>query len=135
MFGMAWAGEDAVAVVEISVDGGATWQSAELNGPRAPYSWTLWEYLWEVRTPGEYQILSRAISTAGQIQPTRHDPLFEGYLINFSRPTTVRVDADHSSRDLLGDWTSLRREMTEAARARAALPLDAEMEFISGAGI
>jgi DMSO/TMAO reductase YedYZ molybdopterin-dependent catalytic subunit len=135
MFGTAWAGEDAVAAVEVSVDGGATWQHAELNGPREPFSWTLWEYLWEVPTPGEYQLLSRAISIAGQIQPTRHDPLLEGYLINFSRPTTVNVDANHSSQDLLGDWTSLRREMTEVARERAALPLDAEMEFISGAGI
>jgi DMSO/TMAO reductase YedYZ molybdopterin-dependent catalytic subunit len=59
VFGMAWAGESAVAAVEISVDHGETWHRAELNGPRAPYSWTLWEYLWRVDVPGKYAILAR----------------------------------------------------------------------------
>ena len=135
MFGMAWAGEEAVEAVEVSVDGGETWQRAELNGPRAPYSWTLWEYLWEVAVPGEYELMSRAISTGGRIQPTQHDPNFSGYLINFSRKTTVHIEAEQQSHDLLGDWKSLRHEMTEVARARAGMPLDAEMEFSSGAGI
>jgi len=53
LFGLAWAGEEAVAAVEVSTDGGATWSGAELLGPRAPYSWTLWEYLWEVGAAGE----------------------------------------------------------------------------------
>jgi DMSO/TMAO reductase YedYZ molybdopterin-dependent catalytic subunit len=43
VFGVAWAGEEAVAAVEVSTDGGATWARAELLGPHAPYSWTLWE--------------------------------------------------------------------------------------------
>jgi DMSO/TMAO reductase YedYZ molybdopterin-dependent catalytic subunit len=135
MFGMAWAGEEAIATVEVSVDGGESWRRADLNGPREPYSWTLWEYLWEVGAAGEYQLLSRAISAGGRVQPAQHDPNCGGYLINFSRPTTVHVEAERQSHDLLGDWKSLRREMTEVARTRAGLPLDAEMEFSSGAGI
>src|SRR5262249_124977 len=43
VFGVAWAGPEAVSRVEVSIDHGQTWAGAELIGPRAPYSWTLWE--------------------------------------------------------------------------------------------
>ena len=33
-------------------------RQAELLGMRAPYSWTLWEYLWEVAEPGAYALLA-----------------------------------------------------------------------------
>src|SRR5438552_3382429 len=42
LFGVAWAGEEALARVGVSTDGGHSWNDAELIGPRAPYSWTLW---------------------------------------------------------------------------------------------
>lgn len=135
IFGMAWAGEDAVETVEVSTDGGATWNRAELVGPRAAYSWTLWEYLWEVAAAGEHLLLARAVSERGDIQPTRHVPLCGGYRINFSRPTPIRVDASRRSRQLIGDRASLLAEMTTFAEERARLPLDVEMEFSYGGGI
>ena len=135
VFGMAWAGEQAVAGVEVTTDGGATWQRAELNGPRAPYSWTLWEHLWEVSEPGDYAILARAVSEDGTIQPTQHDENRGGYQITFSRPTHVRVDADHESTDLLGDVSSLQNEFAAVAKERSEMQLDADMELTSGAGI
>src|SRR5262249_26573836 len=61
LFGVAWAGEEAVARVEVSTDDGDNWSQAELIGPRAAYSWTMWEYLWEVAEPGDYRVLVRAI--------------------------------------------------------------------------
>ena len=134
IFGFAWAGEDAVARVEVSVDGGESWGRAELNGPQAPYSWTLWEYLWEVSAPGEYTLLSRAISQGGQVQPMDHDPLWGGYLITFSRPTTVTVRPGLKS-DFLGGTGALRRELEAAVEERARLPLDVEMQFDAGGGI
>jgi DMSO/TMAO reductase YedYZ molybdopterin-dependent catalytic subunit len=135
LFGMAWAGEHAVAAVEVSVDGGTSWQRAELQGPRAAYSWTAWEYLWETATPGEYTLLARAISEDGQVQPMDHDADRGGYLINFSRPIEVRVDAGRLSQDFVGDIAKLQREMAALARERSSQPLDAEIEFMSGAGI
>jgi DMSO/TMAO reductase YedYZ molybdopterin-dependent catalytic subunit len=135
IFGMAWAGEDAIAGVEVSVDGGESWNRAELNGPQAPYSWTLWEYSWEVAAEGAYSLLSRAISKGGQVQPTRHDPRRAGYLINFSRTTRVRVDASQVNQDAFGDLRSLQREMEAVAEERSRLPLDVEMVFDAGGGI
>ncbi len=92
LFGVAWAGEEAVARVEVSIDGGRNWSDAELIGPRTPYCWTLWEYLWEAAEPGEYSLLTRAVSTSGRTQPSQHDPLHGGYLIHHSRPIPVRVE-------------------------------------------
>ena len=135
VFGMAWAGEDAIAAVEVSTDGGASWQRAELHGPSAPYSWTPWEFLWEVVTPGRHTILARAIAADGQVQPAQHDFDRGGYLINFSRPVEVQVDPSRHSHDLLGNVRTLQREMAAVARDRAAMQLDADLEFVSGAGI
>jgi DMSO/TMAO reductase YedYZ molybdopterin-dependent catalytic subunit len=135
IFGLAWAGEDAVAAVEISLDDGRTWRQTELNGPRAPYAWTLWEHLWDVRVAGEYTLLARAVSDRGEVQPMRHDPLRGGYLVSFARPTRVTVDAARFSSDFHGDVRALEREMQAVAEERARLPLDVEMEFVGGAGI
>jgi DMSO/TMAO reductase YedYZ molybdopterin-dependent catalytic subunit len=137
VFGLAWAGEHAVAGVEVSVDGGRSWQRADLVGPQAKYSWTLWEFLWEVEFPGEYSLLARAISTSGEVQPAQHDVHRGGYLITFSRETRVRVDAQQRRQDSLGDLSALRREMAEVASHRFGRRLDAELELelLSGAGI
>ncbi|MGH7128606.1 MAG: sulfite oxidase [Planctomycetaceae bacterium] len=135
IFGLAWAGEDEVAAVELSLDGGRTWGRTELVGPRAPYSWCLWEYLWEVAAPGEYTLLSRAISSSGRIQPLRHDALSGGYLINFSRPTHVRIDPARRSHAFAGDTASLVREMHQLAEERSKYRLDVELDLTSGAGI
>ena len=64
-----------------------------------------------------------------------HDTLRGGYLINFCRPIPVSVDAGRRSYDNLGDLAKLQREMASIAQQRASQPLDADIEFMSGAGI
>jgi DMSO/TMAO reductase YedYZ molybdopterin-dependent catalytic subunit len=135
LFGVAWAGPEAVAGVEVSTDGGTTWADAELIGPQARYSWTMWEYLWEVAEPGRYPLLVRAISTTGQIQPTGHDPLNGGYQIHYSRPNLVQVLRSRHSEDQLGDIEWLVYDMNAFAEQNTRLPLDVELEFSGGEGI
>jgi DMSO/TMAO reductase YedYZ molybdopterin-dependent catalytic subunit len=132
LFGVAWAGPQAVARVEVSADGGRSWDAAELIGPRAPYSWTLWEYLWEVAEPGEYALLARAVSATGQVQPAEHDPLYGGYLIHHSRPTVVRVARGRQSQDRPADIDTLYYDMNAYAEENTRFPLDVEMEFAGG---
>jgi hypothetical protein len=43
--GAAYAGEDGVKLVEISIEDGQTWNPAKLIGLEAPYAWRHWEYL------------------------------------------------------------------------------------------
>lgn len=58
-----------------------------------------------------------------------------GYLINFSRPIPVRVDAARRSFALAGDTAGLLREMEQLAEERARYRLDVELELTAGAGI
>jgi DMSO/TMAO reductase YedYZ molybdopterin-dependent catalytic subunit len=134
LFGAAWAGEDSVSRVEVSTDGGATWNDATLMGLQAPYSWTLWEYLWEVESPGEHTVLVRATSSRGRVQPVEHDALNGGYLIHHSRPLRLRVASGRGAIDDAKVETILY-DMNAYAEENMRLPLDIEMEFSAGAGI
>jgi DMSO/TMAO reductase YedYZ molybdopterin-dependent catalytic subunit len=134
IFGVAWAGEDSVSGVEVSNDGGQTWDEAKLMGPQAPYSWTLWEYMWEAQSPGEHTILARATSSRGRVQPAGHEALNGGYLIHHSRPLCLQVSglprmADH------GFARTIMYDMNAYAEQNMRLPLDIELEFSAGEGI
>jgi hypothetical protein len=133
--GVAWAGEDAVAGVEVSTDGGITWGRADLVGLRGPYSWTLWEYLWEVGRPGAYTLLARAVSDGGQVQPLQHDLLNGGYLIHHSRPVPVPVEVRRPSYVDRGDVDALLYDMNAYAEENARIPLDVDLAFTAGEGI
>jgi hypothetical protein len=135
LFGLAWAGEEAVAAVKVSVDGGRTWGDARLIGPQSAYSWTMWEYLWEVASPGDYSILARAISSSGRTQPEDHDPLNGGYHIHHVRPRHLRVEIGRRSLDRPADAAALLYDMNAYAEEIGRLPLDVEMVFIGGEGI
>src|SRR5262245_45197104 len=89
--GAAWAGEEAVARVEVSTDGGKSWGDASLVGPQAQYSWTLWEYLWEAGEPGEHTLLARAVSAGGRGQAAEADPPGRGDHLPFHRPGRGRA--------------------------------------------
>jgi DMSO/TMAO reductase YedYZ molybdopterin-dependent catalytic subunit len=135
LMGIAWAGEEAVARVEVSTDGGATWCEAERIGPSARYSWTLWEYLWEAGRHGRHALLVRAVSASGNVQPAEHDPLNGGYLIHHSRPTWVEVAPSMISNDHLRDPDVLLYDMNAYAEEITRFPLDVEMEYALGEGI
>jgi DMSO/TMAO reductase YedYZ molybdopterin-dependent catalytic subunit len=135
LFGVAWAGPEAVARVAVSTDGGRSWADADLLGPHAPYSWTLWEYLWEVARPGDYTILARATSAGGQVQPSEHDPLNGGYLIHHSRARQARVEATRRIHDQRSDAALLLYDMNAFAEENTRFPLDVDLQFVGGEGI
>lgn len=135
VFGVAWAGEEPVAGVELSTDGGRSWNAAQLVGPRAPYSWNMWEYLWEIATPGDYSLVARATSWSGQVQPAAHDPLHGGYMIHHSRPIGIHVQAVHKTAVPVGDPQAYLYDMNAFAEENQRLPLDVTMEFSVGEGI
>lgn len=133
--GVAWAGPDAVAAVEISTDGGRNWTQAELTGISAPYSWTLWQYSWRPEQSGPCQLISRAVTSAGRVQPAKHDPLCGGYLIHHSRPVQVEVSPTWGADPVDYSPGAAKATFDEAARERSQLKLDVEMKVGGGAGI
>jgi sulfane dehydrogenase subunit SoxC len=68
--GLAWSGRGRIVRVEISTDGGATWQRADLHEPVLPKCHTGFHHPW--RWNGQETILqSRCIDESGYVQPTR----------------------------------------------------------------
>ena len=90
--GRAWSGEATVSVVEVSTDGGETWDEATLTGSNEPSSWVEWEHPWIPDRPGEHVLLSRATDSRGQRQPAEAAPNDDGYLFSavVRRPVTVQ---------------------------------------------
>ena len=79
LLGTAFAGEDPIATVEVSLDDGATWAPAEITYPGGPSIWTLWRQPWTA-TPGGHRIRVRATTQGGQTtgDPAGSDP-YSGY--------------------------------------------------------
>ncbi|MFD1647703.1 sulfite oxidase [Haloarchaeobius litoreus] len=69
VIGVAWAGDNAVETVEVSDDGGETWNEAEFFRPDlGPFSWRLFRYVWSPE-PGDYTLVSRATDAMDRTQP------------------------------------------------------------------
>jgi DMSO/TMAO reductase YedYZ molybdopterin-dependent catalytic subunit len=88
--GAAWAGESDVVKVEVSTDGGATWNPATLGHDRAQYAWRLWNYEWKA-TGADYTILSRATDSQGRVQPDTAVWNPSGYLYNAVDQVKIHV--------------------------------------------
>ncbi|MFC1737472.1 molybdopterin-dependent oxidoreductase [Planctomycetota bacterium] len=89
--GMVNAGEGIdVNEVEISMDDGATWESAQLLNYYVPNVWKHWEFTWEIPEVGQYELFARAIDNLGTVQNETDSFGWRG----FSIPVTVDNDDD-----------------------------------------
>jgi DMSO/TMAO reductase YedYZ molybdopterin-dependent catalytic subunit len=60
--------------IEVQIDGGP-WMPATIDRrEEAEFAWKIWSLAWEKPMPGEHTITSRAVDTAGNIQPAMDDP-------------------------------------------------------------
>ncbi len=77
--GVAFGGLHAVKGVEVSVDGGKTWQAARFVGPDlGKYAWR--QFVLQARLPaGTHTLASRATDTAGNVQPETRSENQSGY--------------------------------------------------------
>jgi len=67
--GLAWSGRGRITAVDVSADGGTTWQAATLQGPVLPKAHVRFRHRWEWSgSPAE--IMSRATDETGYVQPT-----------------------------------------------------------------
>lgn len=67
--GLAWSGAGKITRVDVSVDGGRNWQTAELEGPVHGKALTRFRLPWEW-TGQPHLLQSRAIDETGYVQPT-----------------------------------------------------------------
>lgn len=67
--GASWGSEAGIGHVDVSVDGGETWDQAKVVWePPSPHAWTVWEYLWEPLKEGDYEVMGRATDKEGRTQ-------------------------------------------------------------------
>lgn len=84
--GWAWGGSQPITKVEVTTDGGETWQLATLKRPSEQlpddqplstddtrFGWTWFTHHWRPAGPGTYMVASRAHAEGGAVQPM-HEP-------------------------------------------------------------
>ncbi len=89
--GHAWAGDNTVTAVDLSIDFGATWIKADLRVPRNPYAWQNWKAKIKFPMQGYYEVWARATDNHGKMQPFAIAWNPKGYLNNSMHRVAIRV--------------------------------------------
>ena len=90
--GAAWTSDGEIRKVELSIDGGATWNEANLLGEPKLNAWRLWEFNWQTpAAPGKQALIARATDSLGRTQPVLRNPDRGTYMINHLLPIEVEV--------------------------------------------
>ena len=87
--GHAWAGDNAVARIDLPIDFGVSWIKAKLESPANPYAWQ--NFTQTVRLPqeGYYEIWARATDDANRMQPFAIAWNPKGYMNNSMHRVSV----------------------------------------------
>lgn len=96
LVGRAWAGRNRIERVEVSTDGGETWQAARLARVAPRYGWRAWSFDWDA-TPGRHTLLVRATDSEGNTQPHEQDWNFQGMGNNVAQRVDVIVEGQRGS--------------------------------------
>jgi len=89
--GWAFAPTEGVDQVEVSVDGGGSWQRAQIDDPGTPISWTFWSYAWRPSSAGNVQLIARAVDRKGEMQSARGTSIVPSGARGYHR-VTARVE-------------------------------------------
>jgi DMSO/TMAO reductase YedYZ molybdopterin-dependent catalytic subunit len=90
--GAAWTSDAQITKVELSTDGGASWNEVSLIDKPIPNAWRCWEYQWRTPSqPGKRTLLARATDSLGRTQPVERNADHGTYMINHLLPIEVEV--------------------------------------------
>jgi DMSO/TMAO reductase YedYZ molybdopterin-dependent catalytic subunit len=77
--GIAFAGARGISKVEVSTDGGKSWNQATLETPMGPLTWRRWIYGWTPNGPGPAKLVVRATDGTGNTEtPVGRSPYPDG---------------------------------------------------------
>jgi DMSO/TMAO reductase YedYZ molybdopterin-dependent catalytic subunit len=88
--GRAWSGHGSIERVEVSTDGGASFNATVLEPALGPNAWRGWSFTWDA-APGEHVLSSRATDSGGNTQPLEAPWNLKGYANNAVEKITVQV--------------------------------------------
>jgi sulfane dehydrogenase subunit SoxC len=66
--GRAWSGWGRITMVQVSVDGGDSWEVADVEPALDSHGWAGWTWTWQA-LPGSYLLSARATDASGRTQP------------------------------------------------------------------
>ncbi len=89
--GVAWAGVRGIARVEVSVDGGRSWQPAALEDGRSPWAWRRWALRWTPAAGGRHSVMCRAVDGTGGRQVAARSAPRPGGATGYHRRDVVIV--------------------------------------------
>ena len=92
LVGRAWSGTADVVGVEISDDGGGSWQDAEVEPRPSPWAWQRWTCSWTPSRSGELELWCRATDATGATQPLEPIPNLGGYANNAVQRVPITVN-------------------------------------------
>lgn len=72
--GIAFAGDRGVSKVELSTDGGKTWEQSVIKPALSAFSWVLWSKAWVPGGAGKHRIVVRATDGRGITQTSQQAP-------------------------------------------------------------
>jgi DMSO/TMAO reductase YedYZ molybdopterin-dependent catalytic subunit len=107
--GRAWSGWARVTTVQVSLDGGDSWEVADLEQALDSHGWAHWTWSWQAE-PGSYVLSARATDASGRTQPLGQRWSRGGFANNTIQTVPVTVissEMSFSARsgvDLLRDW-------------------------------
>jgi len=90
MWGWAWSGEGELTGIDVSTDGGQTWNPGKFVGKWDRYSWRKWEYEWDAAA-GSRTLMARATDSLGRVQPASRAWNRLGYRWNVIHAVKVDV--------------------------------------------
>lgn len=88
--GLAFNDGSGIGKVEVSTDGGKTWQPATMKAPLSKYAWRRWQHEWTPAMAGTYDLAVRATDMAGYTQPEQQWNR-SGYARGFIEHIKVKV--------------------------------------------
>jgi hypothetical protein len=79
--GVAFGGKGPITRLEVSLDDGSTWKTANLDPMPSAGAWQRWQFRWQAQ-PGQYVLRARATDSSGEVQPREPQWNPGGYLYN-----------------------------------------------------
>ena len=70
--GNAFAGNRGISSVDVSADGGQTWQPARIDYPGNDITWAFWTFDWHPQGPGDFLLVARATDRQGLPQDSTY---------------------------------------------------------------
>ena len=89
--GVAIAGDRGISNVEVSTDGGVTWNIADLKSPLGPYTWRLWMYRWILPAANEQAVVVRATDGNGAVQTAHEVDVYPSGATGYDRVDVTAV--------------------------------------------